>query len=61
VYLSERDPERLPWADLEVDLVLECTGRFTEHEDAEKHVRSGARWVVLSGPTKRTFRNWSVR
>jgi glyceraldehyde 3-phosphate dehydrogenase len=52
VYLSERDPEQLPWADLEVDLVLECTGRFTEREDAEKHVRAGARWVVLSGPTK---------
>jgi glyceraldehyde 3-phosphate dehydrogenase len=52
VYLSERDPEQLPWADLEVDLVLECTGRFTEREDAEKHVRAGARLVVLSGPTK---------
>jgi glyceraldehyde 3-phosphate dehydrogenase (phosphorylating) len=52
VYLSERNPERLPWADLEVDLVLECTGLFTEREDAEKHVRAGARWVVLSGPTK---------
>jgi glyceraldehyde 3-phosphate dehydrogenase len=52
VYLSERDPEQLPWADLEVDLVLECTGLFTEREDAEKHVRAGASWVVLSGPTK---------
>jgi glyceraldehyde 3-phosphate dehydrogenase len=52
VYLSERDPERLPWAELEVDLVLECTGRFTEREDAEKHVRAGASWVVLSGPSK---------
>jgi glyceraldehyde 3-phosphate dehydrogenase len=52
VYLSERDPERLPWADLEVDLVLECTGRFTDREHAEKHVRAGARWVILSGPTK---------
>jgi glyceraldehyde 3-phosphate dehydrogenase len=52
VYLSERDPERLPWADLDIDLVLECTGRFTDREDAEKHVRAGARWVVLSGPTK---------
>ena len=51
-YLSERDPEQLPWADLEVDLVLECTGLFTEREDAEKHVRAGASWVVLSGPTK---------
>jgi glyceraldehyde 3-phosphate dehydrogenase len=52
VYLSERNPERLPWADLEVDLVLECTGRFTDREAAENHVRAGARWVVLSGPTK---------
>jgi glyceraldehyde 3-phosphate dehydrogenase len=51
VYLSERDPEQLPWADLEVDLVLECTGRFTDREAADKHVRAGARWVVLSGPT----------
>jgi glyceraldehyde 3-phosphate dehydrogenase (phosphorylating) len=50
--LSERDPQQLPWADLEVDLVLECTGRFTDRQDAEKHVRAGARWVVLSGPTK---------
>ena len=52
MYLSDRDPERLPWADLEVDLVLECTGRFTNREDAEKHVRAGASWVVLSGPAK---------
>ena len=52
VYVSERDPEQLPWADLEIDLVLECTGRFTNREDAEQHVRAGARWVVLSGPTK---------
>jgi glyceraldehyde 3-phosphate dehydrogenase len=52
VYVSERDPEQLPWADLEIDLVLECTGRFTNREDAEKHVRAGARWVVLSGPTR---------
>jgi glyceraldehyde 3-phosphate dehydrogenase len=52
VYLSERDPERLPWAELGVELVLECTGRFTDREDAEKHLRAGASWVVLSGPTK---------
>jgi glyceraldehyde 3-phosphate dehydrogenase len=52
VYLSERDPERLPWTDRDIDLVLECTGRFTDRENAEKHVRAGARWVVLSGPTK---------
>ena len=35
-YLSERDPERLPWADLGVDLVLECIGRFTDRADAGK-------------------------
>jgi glyceraldehyde 3-phosphate dehydrogenase len=51
VCLSERDPERLPWTDLDIDLVLECTGRFTDREDAAKHVRAGASWVVLSGPT----------
>jgi glyceraldehyde 3-phosphate dehydrogenase len=52
VYVSERDPERLPWGELGVDLVLECTGRFTDREAADKHVRAGARWVILSGPTK---------
>ena len=52
VYLSERDPGQLPWGDLGVDLVLECTGRFTDREDAEKHVRAGASRVVLSGPAK---------
>jgi glyceraldehyde 3-phosphate dehydrogenase len=51
VYLSERDPEQLPWGELSVDLVLECTGRFTDREAADKHVRAGAKWVVLSGPT----------
>jgi glyceraldehyde 3-phosphate dehydrogenase len=51
-YVSERDPERLPWSDLNVDLVFECTGRFTRREDAEKHLRAGADRVVLSGPTK---------
>jgi glyceraldehyde 3-phosphate dehydrogenase len=50
-YLSERDPERLPWRDLGVDLVFECTGRFTNREDAELHVRAGVNWVVLSGPS----------
>lgn len=43
VYLSERDPASLPWADLGLDLVFECTGRFTKREDAEGHVRAGAR------------------
>jgi glyceraldehyde 3-phosphate dehydrogenase len=52
VYRSERDPGQLPWGDLGVDLVFECTGLFTNREGAEKHLRAGAKWVVLSGPTK---------
>jgi glyceraldehyde 3-phosphate dehydrogenase (phosphorylating) len=52
VYMSERDPALLPWGDLGVDLVFECTGRFTNRGDAEKHLRAGATRVVLSGPTK---------
>lgn len=51
LYLSERDPARLPWAELGVELVFECTGRFTKQEDAAKHVEAGATWVILSGPT----------
>jgi len=52
VYRSERDPGQLPWDELGVDLVFECTGLFTNREGAEKHLRAGAKWVVLSGPTK---------
>ena len=52
VYTSERDPAELLWGDLGVDLVFECTGLFTNREGAEKHLRAGAKWVVLSGPTK---------
>jgi glyceraldehyde 3-phosphate dehydrogenase len=48
---SERDPAQLPWAELGVDLVLECTGVFKTVEDLEKHVRSGASYVILSAPT----------
>jgi len=50
-YLSERDPARLPWSDLGVELVFECTGLFTKQQDASKHIEAGARWVILSGPT----------
>jgi glyceraldehyde 3-phosphate dehydrogenase len=48
---AERDPEELPWADLGVDLVLECTGKFTHAEDLTKHVRAGASFVILSAPS----------
>jgi glyceraldehyde 3-phosphate dehydrogenase len=49
---AERDPAALPWGDLGVDVVIESTGRFTNQEDAEKHITAGAKRVVLSGPTK---------
>jgi glyceraldehyde 3-phosphate dehydrogenase len=50
--LAERDPANLPWDDLGVDLVLECTGVFTTAEDLERHVQAGASCVILSAPTK---------
>lgn len=50
--LAERDPAALPWGELEVDLVIESTGRFTEKEQAELHIKAGAKRVVISGPTK---------
>lgn len=51
---AERDPANLPWRDLNVDLVFECTGLFTEGDDLTKHVAAGAKYVVLSAPTKST-------
>ncbi len=48
--LAERDPANLPWADLEVDVVLESTGFFTKREDAAKHLAAGAKKVVISAP-----------
>ena len=50
--LSERDPGSLPWADLEVDVVIESTGRFRTRADAERHLQAGARKVILSAPSK---------
>src|SRR3712207_6493941 len=49
---SEKDPARLPWSDLGVDVVLESTGRFTKAEDARKHIDAGARKVIISAPAK---------
>ncbi len=48
--LSERDPAKLPWADLGVDVVLECTGRFNSKEKALPHLQAGAKKVILSAP-----------
>jgi glyceraldehyde 3-phosphate dehydrogenase (phosphorylating) len=50
--LSTRDPLELPWRELEVEVVFECTGALTRREDLEKHVRAGARTVLLSAPSK---------
>lgn len=49
---KEKDPINLPWKDLEVDLVLECTGLFTNAEDASKHLIAGAKKVLISAPAK---------
>ncbi len=49
---SEADPENLPWRDLDVDVVLECTGFFTSLEDAKKHITAGAKKVIISAPGK---------
>ena len=48
--ISERDPSRLPWKDLGVDIVFECTGLFRDREQASKHLDAGARKVVISAP-----------
>ncbi|MBI5357769.1 type I glyceraldehyde-3-phosphate dehydrogenase [Candidatus Saccharibacteria bacterium] len=50
--LNEKDPSALPWGDLKVDVVIECTGFFTKKEDAELHIKAGAKRVVISAPTK---------
>ncbi len=49
--LHERDPTRLPWKDLGVNTVFECTGRFTEREASAKHLDAGASRVVISAPS----------
>ena len=49
---AERDPEALPWGSLGVDVVLECTGFFTEKDKAMKHINAGAKKVVISAPAK---------
>ncbi len=50
--LSEKDPLKLPWKDLKIDVVLECTGKFTDLIGAKLHQQAGAKKVVLSAPSK---------
>jgi len=49
---AEKEPEKLPWKDLNVDIVLECTGYFTDLEGAKKHIKAGAKKVIISAPAK---------
>ena len=49
---SEKDPVNLPWGELGVDVVFECTGLFTKKEDAHKHIEAGAKKVIISAPSK---------
>jgi glyceraldehyde 3-phosphate dehydrogenase len=47
---AEKDPTKLPWRDLDIDVVMECTGIFTKRADAEKHLKAGAKRVLISAP-----------
>jgi len=50
--LAVTEPEKLPWRDLGVDIVIESTGRFTDKPSASKHIDAGAKWVIISAPAK---------
>ncbi|HEX8929552.1 MAG TPA: type I glyceraldehyde-3-phosphate dehydrogenase, partial [Actinomycetota bacterium] len=49
---AERDPSQLGWGDLDVDIVIESTGRFTDRDNAALHLKSGARKVIISAPAR---------
>jgi len=49
---AEKDPEKLPWKELGIDIVIECTGLFTDYEGAKKHIKAGAKKVIISAPAK---------
>lgn len=51
-WINETDPEKLPWGKLNVDVVVEASGEFRKREDAEKHIKAGAKKVVISAPGK---------
>lgn len=50
--LAEQDPTKLPWGSMGVDIVLECTGLFTDYESASQHIKAGAKKVIVSAPCK---------
>ncbi len=49
---AEKDPSLLPWKDLDVDVVFECTGLFTDKDKASSHIKAGAKKVIISAPAK---------
>jgi len=49
---AEKEPQKLPWGKLGIDIVLECTGNFTEMDGAKKHLEAGAKKVIISAPSK---------
>ncbi len=51
---AERDPAKLPWGELNVDIVLECTGLFTERDKANLHLQAGAKKILISAPAGKT-------
>lgn len=51
-FFAEKDPSKLPWKNLGIDIVLECTGRFTDFEGAKKHITAGAKKVIISAPSE---------
>lgn len=50
--LAEKDPTKLPWGEMNIDVVLECTGRFTDEDKAVMHIQAGAKKVLISAPAK---------
>ena len=50
--LAERDPRKLPWKSLGIDIVMECTGIFTDREKAAQHLEAGAKRVLVSAPVE---------
>jgi len=56
--LSEKDPGNLPWKELNVDIVIESTGRFRDRESASKHIKTGAKKVIITAPAKDP--DWTV-
>ncbi|NLC62808.1 MAG: type I glyceraldehyde-3-phosphate dehydrogenase [Thermoanaerobacterales bacterium] len=50
-FFSEKDPEKLPWKDLDVDIVIESTGKLRKKADAQKHIKAGAKRVIITAPS----------